>query len=270
MRWAGQRRWQLCAGIAVRRVKLGLGEEQAPGEVGAVKASGPEIGPGEVGQAEVGAAEVGADEAGPSQAGPGEVGMCQPGAGEVGPPVVRLATWNLGPHHVACLQQHRIDPFPVRLDIQLQESVGGAARHGFGRRQRAAQLTVDGAGRCQGQRCSQVPQQLMKLPHDREHGKHLRGRLRVLVPVPPSEGDLGNLLAGAEAVIYGAAREPVPSEVVMDAAPEVCSQMGTGMPGRLVDREIGRRGERRCNAAQPETPAAVSPQDAVPVTRSRG
>ena len=196
--------------------------------------------------------------------------MCQPGAGQVGPPVVQLATRNLGSYQLACLQQHRIDPFAVRLDIQLQESVNWAARHGFGRRQRPAQLIVDGACRCQGQRCHQVPQQLMKLPHDRERRKHLRRRLRVLAPVPPSEGDLGNLLAGAEAVIHGATRETVLPEVVMYAAPEVCSQVGTGMPGRLVDREIGRRGERRCNAAQPETSPAVSPQDAVPATQGRG
>jgi hypothetical protein len=104
----------------------------------------------------------------------------------------------------------------------------------------------------------------MQLPHDREHRKHLRCRLPVLAPVPPREGDLANLLAGAEAIIRGAPRETVLPEIVMDTAPEACSQMGTGMSGRLVDREIGRRRERRCYAAQPETAPAVSTQDAVP------
>jgi hypothetical protein len=61
----------------------------------------------------------------------------------------------------------------------------------------------------------------MKLPHDRENREHLCGRLRVLAPVPPSEGDLGNLLAGAEAVIHGATAETVLPQIVMDAAPEV-------------------------------------------------
>jgi hypothetical protein len=110
----------------------------------------------------------------------------------------------------------------------------------------------------------------MKLPHDREHREHLRCRLRVLAPVPPTEGDLGNLLARAKTVIRGATRETVAPESAMDATPEVCSQMGTGMPGRLVDREIGRRRERWRNAAQPETAPAVSPQDAEPAAQGTG
>jgi hypothetical protein len=78
------------------------------------------------------------------------------------------------------------------------------------------------------------------------------------------------VLAGAEAVVYSATWETALSKIFMDAAPEVCSQMGTGMPGRLVDREIGRDGERRRYAAQPETAPAVGPQEAVPAAKGGG
>src|SRR5262249_15820660 len=114
------------------------------------------------------------------------------------------------------------------------------------------------------QRRGQVPQQLMKLPHDREHLVHLRCGLWVLSPVPPAERDLGNLLAGAEAVIRGAAGKALPPEAFVNAAPEAGLPMRAGMPGGLIDREIGRRGERRRDAAQSETAPAVSTQDEVP------
>jgi len=74
VRRAGERRWQPGAGIALGRVELGLGEEQAAGEVGAPQVGASEVGSREVGQAEVGAGEVGADEAGPAQIGALEIG----------------------------------------------------------------------------------------------------------------------------------------------------------------------------------------------------
>jgi hypothetical protein len=60
------------------------------------------------------------------------------------------------------------------------------------------------------------------------------------------------------------------SKIFMDAAPEVCAQMGTGMTGGLVDREIGRDGERRRYAAQPETAPAVCLQEAEPAAMGGG
>jgi hypothetical protein len=87
--------------------------------------------------------------------------------------------------------------------------------------------------------------------------------VRVAAPVPPAEGDLGDLLARAEAVIYGTAAEALPPEIGVNAAPEVRLQMGTGTPGRLVDREVGRRRERRCDTAQPETAPAISTEHVV-------
>ena len=99
---------------------------------------------------------------------------------------------------------------------------------------------MDGSGGLQGQRRGYMPLQLMKLPHDREHLIHPRRSLRVLAPVPPSEGDLGNLLARPEAVIRGATAKAFITEIFVNAAPEVLREMRAGMPGRLVDGEIGR------------------------------
>ena len=99
---------------------------------------------------------------------------------------------------------------------------------------------MDGSGGLQGQRRGYMPQQLMKLPHDREHLIHPRRGLRVLAPVPPSEGDPGNLLARPEAVIRGATAKAFLPEIFVNAAPKVLLEMRAGMPGRLVDGEIGR------------------------------
>src|SRR5437773_2749369 len=74
----------------------------------------------------------------------------------------------------------------------------------------------------------------MKLPHDREHLIHLCCGPRVPAPVPPAEGDLGNLLARAEAVIHGTAAEALPPEIGVNAAPEVRLQMGTRPAGLSI------------------------------------
>jgi hypothetical protein len=58
-------------------------------------------------------------------------------------------------------------------------------------------------------------------------------------PVLAPEGDLGDLLAGAEAVEHGAAREPSLTELVVDAAAEVCQQVLTCLTSGFVDGEVG-------------------------------
>jgi hypothetical protein len=269
VRWASERRRQSCSAIALRRVKLGLSEEQARAEVGTAKVGASQIGSGEVGQIEVGAPEVSADEAGPPQAGACEIGVTQADADEVGSSVVGLRARYTGTHKLARGEQQGIDLRPVPFGIQLQKSLSRAACHGFRRRERAAQLTVDRAGGWQAQRGDQVPEQLMKLPHNGEHLVHLLCGLRAAAPVPPAESDLGNLLARAEAVIHVAAAEPAPSEIFVNTAPEGELQMGTGTPRRLVDREVGRSREPRCHAAQPETASAVSPERAVSAVAGR-
>ena len=100
----------------------------------------------------------------------------------------------------------------------------------------------------------------MKLAHDRERAEHLPGGVRGLPPVPAAEGDLGDLLAGAEAVVDGTAGEAAVAQPVVDGAPEVALQVRAGHTGRLVDREVDGRGERRSDAAQREAARAVRPQ----------
>jgi len=180
--------------------------------------------------------------------------------------VVRLLARYLGPRQLARAEQQGVDLRPVPPGVQFQERVSRAVGHRPRRRQRVTQLGVDGAGWPQRQRRGQVPQQLMKLPHDREHLVHLGCGPRLLAPVPPAEGDLGDLLARAEAVIHGTAAETPPPEAGVDAAAEVGLQMGTGLPGRLVDREIGRSRESRRDTAQPEAAPAVGPERALPAT----
>jgi hypothetical protein len=60
-------------------------------------------------------------------------------------------------------------------------------------------------------RVRQVPQQLMQAAHDREHSEHQRRAWLAArggaPPVLAAEGDLRDLLPGAEAVIDGTAAE---------------------------------------------------------------
>src|SRR5690606_38641795 len=79
-------------------------------------------------------------------------------------------------------------------------------------------------------------------------------------PVPAAEGDLGDPLAGAEAVVDGAAAGALLAEPVVDAAAVVRAQMPARGPGRLVHGEVGRGGERQGRTAQPEAPGAVPAQ----------
>ena len=99
---------------------------------------------------------------------------------------------------------------------------------------------MERAGRLQRQRFGQIPEQLMELPHDREHLEHLLRDLRRPPPVLSAEGDLGDLLPRAKAVINGATREALLPEAVVNGAAEVRLQIRTGLPGVLVDGEVRR------------------------------
>jgi hypothetical protein len=80
----------------------------------------------------------------------------------------------------------------------------------------------------------------MELPHDREDREHLWCASRAPPPVPSAEGDLGNFLPSAEAVVGGTTRESFLSETVVDDAAEVRLQIGAGLPGLFVNREVCR------------------------------
>src|SRR6266540_3718986 len=90
----------------------------------------------------------------------------------------------------------------------------------------------------------------MELPHDREHPEHLLRGSRRAPPVLSAEGDLGDLLPRAEAIVDGATRKALLPEALMNPAAEVRLQIGTGLPGLLLDREVCRGREGRRDTAQ--------------------
>lgn len=122
--------------------------------------------------------------------------------------------------------------------VQFQESSGAVMSEGFGLREREAELIVERVGRLQRQRFGQIPEQLMEIPHDREHLEHLLCGSRGMPPVLSTEGDLGDLLPGAEAVVHGATSKALLPEACVNAAAEVRLQMGTSLPGVFRDREV--------------------------------
>ena len=80
----------------------------------------------------------------------------------------------------------------------------------------------------------------MEVPHDREHLEHLLCGPRCPPPVLSAEGDLGDLLPGAEAVVDGATPKALLPQAWVNAAAEVRLQMGTSLPGIFSDREVCR------------------------------
>src|ERR1022692_1822137 len=77
VRRADQRRRQSGASIPLRRVDLGLGEEDRPGKVGAAEVSAAQVRAGEIGGSQVRAGQVSADQAGAAQVGAAEVGAAE-------------------------------------------------------------------------------------------------------------------------------------------------------------------------------------------------
>src|SRR5450759_1055611 len=98
----------------------------------------------------------------------------------------------------------------------------------------------------------------MEVPHDREHLEHPACILRGSPPVLSAEGDLGDLLSCAEAVVDSATPETPLSQAGVNATAEARLEMGTGLPCGCVDREVGRRREGRRDAAQCAAALAVS------------
>ena len=218
--WARKRRRQPRFAIALRCIQLGLNEEDTCGEVGPSQIGVSEVGPGEVGHAQIGSPQVGSNEVGPSQVGSSQVRAFEPGSDEVGSPVVLLML-EVCAHEFACAEQQGIDLLPVPGHVQFQEGGGAAVGEAFGLVQGEVELVAERTGGLQHHGFGQVPEQLMEVAHDLEDGEHLLCGSWVLPPVLPAEGDLGDLLTRAEAVVYGAAAKALLPEVCVDAAAEV-------------------------------------------------
>lgn len=240
MRWTSERRWQLCGGVALRCVELGLDEKEAAGEVSGAEVSVPQIGSSQIGHAQVGSPETSADEVRPSHVGALEIGTVQAGANEVGSRMVLFLPRDACSHEFTGAQQQGIHIAPVRSHVQFKESVSPAVHHAFGRLDCELHLTVERARGPGAQRLAQIPEHFVELPHDREYVEHLPCGVRGLPPIAPTEGGLGHALPGAEALVYGAATETVPPEVFVDDAAEVRLQIRAGLSCGLVNREIGR------------------------------
>jgi hypothetical protein len=258
--WSGDRWWQLGVEIALRRVKLRLGEEDAPCEVGTSEVGAPEVSPGKVGHPQVRVPHIGTDETRASHVGTSEVGTPEIFPDEVGATEVGSLAPGACPHQFTHPAQQAVDPSPVRCHVHLHKRTGTVAGEAFCLLERETELTMQRAGRSQRQCLSQVPQQFMELPHDREHLEHLLGDSRRLAPVLPAEGGLCDLLPRAEAVVNGTPPEPLWPEAIVNGTAEVLSQVRAGPPGVLVDGEVRRDREGRHDTAQPEAALTVSTQ----------
>jgi hypothetical protein len=75
-----------------------------------------------------------------------------------------------------------------------------------------------------------------------------------------AEGNPGNLLPRAEAVINRAASKAPLPEAVVNAATEVRLQVAAGLPGIFVSCEVSRSSEGQRDTAQAETVLAISLQ----------
>jgi hypothetical protein len=80
----------------------------------------------------------------------------------------------------------------------------------------------------------------MEIPHNREHRKDLRCRSRCSSPVLSTEGELGDFLARAEAIVNGTAAKALLSESRMNVTAKVRLQMKAGLFGVFIDREVCR------------------------------
>jgi hypothetical protein len=240
MRWTGERQRHPRFGIALRRIQLGLDQKDTLGEIGTSQVGISQVGPGKVGPSQVSPSQVSSNEICPSQVSPSQIGTFEFGPDEVGSSVVLLLVLDFGSHERTRAQQQSIDGSSVCCHVQFHKSIGVVVSEAFGLREREAELTVERAGRVQRQRFGEIPEQLMEVPHDREHLEHLLCCSRGPPPVLSPEGDLGDLLSRAKAVVSGATPKALLPEACVNAAAEVRLQMRTSLPGVFIDREVCR------------------------------
>ncbi|MNI37216.1 hypothetical protein D3C73_912990 [compost metagenome] len=115
--------------------------------------------------------------------------------------------------------------------------------------QRTGKRSVNRTGRRPAECFGYIPQQLVKLAHNREDPEHLGSGLRGHAPINPAVGVGGDLLPGAKAVIHGASAESGLPQPGMDSAAEVRLQIDAGLSGGFVNGEVGRSGKWQRGAA---------------------
>ncbi|CFJ39565.1 Uncharacterised protein [Mycobacterium tuberculosis] len=94
------------------------------------------------------------------------------------------------------------------------------------------------SGWLQGKGFTDVPEQLMKLPHDREYLKHLLRRAGSFPPVAPPKRHLGNLLPRPKTIVHRASTKASLPKAAVNPAAKIRLQVLTGRPALLVDGKI--------------------------------
>lgn len=259
MRWVPERGRQAGPGVTAGSIELGLDQEDAFGEVCTSYVGSPQIGTGDVGHPQVGASQVRANQSGTSQARSAQVSALEVSPDEVSAPMI-LPVANACPDELAGGQKEVIDVPSMRHHIELDKRLRAQSSETLALPPGPAEILAQCARRWQRKGLGHIPEELMQVPHDRESREHLLGDSRVLPPVLTAEGDLRDLLPRPETVIDGATSKTLLSQSGVYAAARVRLQVGTGVPGGLVDRKVRRDREGRNDAAQPEAARAVSPQ----------
>ena len=228
---SGEGRRKRRGGVPGSRIQLGLGEEEALLEPGASQVGPAKIGAQEVGLPKVRTTQIGSEQVGPAQAGTVQIFALELGANQVCAPAVRHAVTELRAHHLTDPLEQRADLLPVCRSVEPDELVGVSADETFGVLPHPLALVAQRTGGQQRESLGQVPQQLLELTHHREDREYRLRDLRGLSPVAPPEGHLDDLLTGAKAVEDSAAREALPSQVIVNAAAEVGTQLRAGPAG---------------------------------------
>jgi hypothetical protein len=154
---------------------------------------------------------------------------------------LRVLPAGLLSYQCARLVKQDVDVATTRADVQRQKGVRALTREAFHLVPSLAQLRVKRAGRVEGQRVSQIPEQLVQRLDDGNDGEHSLRDLWIPPPILAGERRPGDLLPGAVTVVGGATRKAALPQVAVDPASEVRPQVRTRFTGGLVDREVGRR-----------------------------
>jgi hypothetical protein len=235
-----------------------LSQENTPREVGATHIGVPQIGTDQISSRQISRTQIRRDQVSTAQVRATQIGTTQLRTHEIRTAAVHRCVRDAGTDQLTGPQQQIIDPRAMSRHIEVRQRRRTTETQTFGIDKSAPELALE--GRCQLQRLGQVPQQLMQQSHHREHLEHLGARVRRLPPITPTERHLRDLLPGTEAVIHRATGKTTIPQPRMNAATEVVLQVRARLTGRLVDGEVGRRGQRQRHTAQPGALRTISAQ----------